>query len=137
MSFSTTINLNLLLLILFYFILINYAVIKSKFLVDDLTDPSIISFNFRYKRYVKIGKRSTPNASDTNRPYNQRSFLRSVPLQPLSDYGDDSFKKVTPPVVSAKSVAIYKRYINTPTEACNGPSFKDFNIFSKYVNYGS
>lgn len=91
-----------------------------------------ISFIYRYKWYVKFSKLAT-NQSELKKPFKDRTFLRTASPEPTTNYGRDTYEKVTAPKVSQKSVATYEKYIRTQFDVCNGPTYKTYNIFSKYV----
>jgi len=92
----------------------------------------------KYKKYVRFGKLLIPPIrSNSGKRYRQRASLRSVSLDASADYGQDSYQCVELPAIKPKSLSIHKKYIRTPFDVCNGPTCKDFNTISGYVDFGT
>lgn len=61
---------------------------------------------------------------------------RMISLEPLADYGNDSYKQVKPPNVQQESISIYSAYVELPEQVYDrSPSVNDLNIIDKYISY--
>lgn len=86
--------------------------------------------------YVRFGQQSSMPLAIDEFP-RERPFLRCKKLKPLESYGQDSYEGITLQPIRPKSLATYKRYLRIPEDVCKGPSYKDYNIFKKYADFGS
>lgn len=93
----------------------------------------------RYKQYAKI--RSILMSEAAMSTYNPKKPLlnrhkRMISLEPLADYGNDSYKHVKPPNVKQESINIYQAYVELPEQVnARSPTVNDFNIIDKYISY--
>lgn len=87
--------------------------------------------------YVRFGQQSsTPITPELREAQRERPFLRFISLEPMESYGSDSYEGINLPPVRQKSLATYEKYTRIPKDVCNGPSFRDYDIFQKYVSFG-
>lgn len=99
-----------------------------------------------YKRYVQMSKLTSntavgsnnqqpvvPQSSLSNANGVQMRNLCGINLQPLSDYGSDSYLSVKPPTVSEESLRIYEEYCKIPRNFNVVPKIDEFDKLYRYV----
>ncbi|XP_030382883.1 polyphosphoinositide phosphatase [Scaptodrosophila lebanonensis] len=91
-----------------------------------------------YKKYVQMGKLSSGGSHPAvlavaQRDIEKAKIKRGIMLQPLSDYGTDSYLSVVPPTVDAKSLRIYADYCKIPRNFNTVPKFEEFDVLYHYV----
>lgn len=92
----------------------------------------------KYKQYAKMW--NTLMSSAAMSTYNPKKPLlnrhkRVIDLEPLGNYGNDSYKRVQPPVVSDAAVKTYEQYIDLPEKVHTGsPSVDDLDTIQKYLD---
>lgn len=93
----------------------------------------------KYKQYAKMGMVLMSNAAmgtyNPKKPLHNR-HKRMIDVVSLGDYGNDNYKRVTPPKVKNESIDIYEKYIALPDQVYNrSPSTNDLNIIDKYFSH--
>lgn len=92
----------------------------------------------KYKQYAKMGvvlmSNITMSSYNPKKPLHNR-HKRMIDLDPLGDYKNNDYKRVTSPKINEKSVEIYEKYTELPDKVYNrSPSISDLNIIQKYFN---
>lgn len=92
----------------------------------------------KYKRYVQMGKLSTPSKPINFAGTKSRNILpKAVTLAPLDDYGTDNYQKVNPPIVLETSNDIHKKYIQSPHNIYSNRSEPSAEILKYFeFNFG-
>lgn len=91
----------------------------------------------KFKQYAKM--RSILMSSTAMSTYNPKKPLqnrhkRMIRLEPLDNYGNDSYKSVQPPKVANTCVEIYEKYIDLPETVHTGcPSINDLDTIQQYL----
>lgn len=80
-----------------------------------------------YKKYVLTGKRANGTALNV-------FSSNKLNIKPLSAIPKDTSYEVTPPVVSKKSIEIYKNYVNLGKYGPKAPKAADMEIYLKYAS---
>ncbi|XP_037958284.1 polyphosphoinositide phosphatase [Teleopsis dalmanni] len=89
-----------------------------------------------YKKYVQMGKLcngGTTSLSATPRDTDVNKLMKNINLQPLGNYGNDSYLSVKPPTVDLKSKRIYEEYCKIPRNFNTVPVFEESGALYRYV----
>lgn len=103
----------------------------------EVNEPSKADME-NYRLYAKMWKILKSNAAMST--YNPKKPLlnrhkRVINLEPLGNYGNDSYKSVQPPKVTKASIKMYESYIDLPEKVFNGsPSVNDLDTIHKYLD---
>lgn len=92
-----------------------------------LIPPIYILTLYLFSRYVLIGKKANGTVENSFTPI-------SLNMRNECDFLDDTSLQVTPPTVSADSIAIYERYIQTGMNGGFTPKTEDLEIYAKYAS---